>query len=79
MNIKRAIALLAIPVAALAFVPVLHWLVLDRNLAVSGRVTALVDRVRLGPVPVGAPLPDVAVHVVQAERVRREAADGATK
>jgi hypothetical protein len=35
--------------AALAFVPVLHWLILDRNLAVSGRFTALVDRVRLGP------------------------------
>jgi uncharacterized membrane protein YedE/YeeE len=34
--------------AALAFVPVLHWLLLDRNLAVSGRFTALVDRVRFG-------------------------------
>ena len=34
--------------AVLAFVPVLHWLLLDRNLAVSGRFTALVDRVRFG-------------------------------
>ena len=34
--------------ALLAFVPVLHWLLLDRNLAVSGRFSALVDRVRFG-------------------------------
>lgn len=34
---------------ALAAVPVLHWLFLRRALAVSGRITALVDRVRSGP------------------------------
>lgn len=34
---------------ALAAVPVLHWLFLRRALAVSGRITALIDRVRSGP------------------------------
>jgi hypothetical protein len=34
--------------AALAGVPVLHWILLRRNLAVSGRFTAIVDRVRFG-------------------------------
>lgn len=34
---------------ALAFVPVLNWLVVRRLMAVSGRYTALVDRIRLGP------------------------------
>ena len=32
----------------LASVPVLHWLALDRGFAVSGRYTALVDRLRFG-------------------------------
>lgn len=32
----------------LASVPVLHWVLLRRGLAVSGRLTALVDRVRSG-------------------------------
>ena len=35
--------------AALAAVPILHWLVVRRTLAVSGRITALVNRVRFGP------------------------------
>lgn len=33
---------------ALAAVPVVHWLALGRNLAVSGRVTAIVNRLRFG-------------------------------
>lgn len=33
---------------ALALVPILHWLLLNRALAVSGRYTALVDRLRFG-------------------------------
>ena len=37
----------------LALVPILHWLLLDRSLAVSGRFTALIDRLRFGaPEPV---------------------------
>ena len=35
---------------ALALIPVLHWLVLDRTFAVSGRFSALVDRLRFGQV-----------------------------
>jgi hypothetical protein len=34
--------------AALASIPVIHWLGLHRTLAVSGRVTALVNRLRFG-------------------------------
>ncbi|MDH5672075.1 MAG: YeeE/YedE thiosulfate transporter family protein [Myxococcales bacterium] len=33
---------------ALASVPIAHWLLLNRTLAVSGRYTALVDRIRYG-------------------------------
>ena len=31
---------------ALGAIPLLHWLLLERSLAVSGRITALVDRLR---------------------------------
>ena len=35
--------------AGLAIIALLHWLALKRTFAVSGRVTALVDRLRHGP------------------------------
>jgi uncharacterized membrane protein YedE/YeeE len=35
--------------AALAFTAVFHWVTLRRMLAVSGRITALVNRARFGP------------------------------
>jgi len=38
---------------ALTAFPLLHWLLLRRGLAVSGRFSALVDRLRFGPDDVG--------------------------
>jgi len=35
--------------AVLAAVPILNWAIVRRTLAVSGRFTGLVDRIRLGP------------------------------
>ena len=35
---------------SLAFIAVFHWLVLKRLMAVSGRFTALIDRIRFGAV-----------------------------
>lgn len=35
--------------SALAGIPLLHWLLLRRTLAVSGRITGLIDRWRHGP------------------------------
>jgi hypothetical protein len=53
----------------LALVPVLHWLLLNRALAVSGRFTALVDRVRFGkPEPVSADT-DALVAALRAETI----------
>jgi uncharacterized membrane protein YedE/YeeE len=53
----------------LALVPILHWLLLNRALAVSGRFTALVDRVRFGkPEKVSADT-DALVAALRAETI----------
>jgi uncharacterized membrane protein YedE/YeeE len=54
---------------ALAAVPILHWLLLNRALAVSGRFTALVDRLRFGkPEPAPADT-DALIAALRAETI----------
>ena len=54
---------------ALALVPILHWVLLDRALAVSGRYSALVDRLRFGK-PAQAPTDtDALVAALRAETI----------
>jgi uncharacterized membrane protein YedE/YeeE len=53
----------------LALVPILHWALLHRALAVSGRFTALVDRLRFGK-PVEAPADtDALLAALRAETI----------
>ncbi len=59
---------------AIAAVALSHWLLLQRTLAVSGRITAVIDRVRRGPADDGLDLSDE--EAIEAVRAATAAAFG---
>src|SRR5690349_18601479 len=64
---------------ALAAVPLVHRVLLDRSFAVSGRFTALVDRIRFGAPEPAPALGEGAAAMLAALRAQTEEAFGASE